>query len=212
MWKGHQLINLINYFIRFHCLQNDKFFGSETSGEGDPLQTFSDEHSSPTWRWLDTRLHEHPWNGVQYVRTDDATEMVRLGGALLLLHKLRQLQSQRRHQTDTEQLHAVYICRCNVLSAKSSANDSAVGNCYAIKGSRKYIRSLEHLILFIPFISYKLLFLPLTDQYTLHRYDYISPLFFCQFCFCFHLSTGFISLTTSFAYYAVLTSYRVIPD
>ena len=44
-------------------------------------------------------------NDLLHVRADDACQMGRLGGALLLMHQFRQHQDQRRHQANHEQLH-----------------------------------------------------------------------------------------------------------
>merc|ERR1712071_79232 len=69
-----------------------------------PLQGFHLQSESE-WRRLDSRLYECIRNGVQYVWTDDEVEVVRLGGPLLLVHQFRQLENQRRYQTDPQQLH-----------------------------------------------------------------------------------------------------------
>merc|ERR1712071_503872 len=74
--------------------------------------------SESEWRRLDSRLYECIRNGVQYVWTDDEVEVVRLGGPLLLVHQFRQLENQRRYQTDPQQLHVVDICRGHVLSSE----------------------------------------------------------------------------------------------
>lgn len=55
-----------------------------------------------------------------------AAQVVCLGGPVLFEHQLRQFEDQRRHQADSEQLHALHLCRGYDISAEPATNDSSM--------------------------------------------------------------------------------------
>jgi hypothetical protein len=54
--------------------------------------------------------------------------MVCVGGTLLLMHQFCELQSQRRHETDSVQLHAVNLLGGHVLLAESNPDEPSLGH------------------------------------------------------------------------------------
>lgn len=91
------------------------------------------------------RLHERVRHDLQHGGPDDEGQVVRVGGHHVLLRQLRQLQNQRRHQTDPEQLHALDLGRRHVVPAEPGAHEAALGDVVVGRGREYRHRDLDSL-------------------------------------------------------------------